>query len=113
MTEQPQPASPLPGAAPVLRVGVLGSGTVGTQVVRLLLEQADDFAARSGAHMEITGIAVRDLGAPRDPVVPRALLTDDATAVATGNDIVIELIGGIEPARTLILAALKSDASIT
>ena len=112
MTEQPQPASPLPGAAPVLRVGVLGSGTVGTQVVRLLLEQADDFAARSGARMEITGIAVRDLGAPRDPVVPRALLTDDATAVATGNDIVIELIGGIEPARTLILAALKSGASV-
>ena len=112
LTEQPQPASPLPGAAPVLRVGVLGSGTVGTQVVRLLLEQADDFAARSGARMEITGIAVRDLGAPRDPAVPRALLTDDATAVATGNDIVIELIGGIEPARTLILAALKSGASV-
>ena len=112
MTEQPQPASPLPGAAPVLRVGVLGSGTVGTQVVRLLLEQADDFAARSGARMEITGIAVRDLSAPRDPAVPRALLTDDATAVATGNDIVIELIGGIEPARTLILAALKSGASV-
>ena len=112
MTEQPQPASPLPGAAPALRVGVLGSGTVGTQVVRLLLEQADDFAARSGARMEITGIAVRDLDAPRDPAVPRALLTDDATAVATGNDIVIELIGGIEPARTLILAALKSGASV-
>ena len=112
MTEQPQPASPLPGAAPALRVGVLGSGTVGTQVVRLLLEQADDFAARSGARLEITGIAVRDLDAPRDPAVPRALLTDDATAVATGNDIVIELIGGIEPARTLILAALKSGASV-
>ena len=112
MTEQPQPASPSSDAAPALRVGVLGSGTVGTQVVRLLLEQADDFAARSGARMEITGIAVRDLDAPRDPAVPRALLTDDATAVATGNDIVIELIGGIEPARTLILAALKSGASV-
>ncbi|WP_314719374.1 homoserine dehydrogenase, partial [uncultured Actinomyces sp.] len=112
MTEQPQPTPPLPGGLPVLRVGVLGSGTVGTQVVRLLLEQADDFAARSGARMEITGIAVRDLGAPRDSAVPRALLTDDATAVATGNDIVIELIGGIEPARTLILAAFRSGASV-
>ena len=64
MTEQPQPTFPPPGAAPVLRVGVLGSGTVGTQVVRLLLEQADDFAARSGARMEITGIAVRNPDAP-------------------------------------------------
>ena len=112
MTEQPQPTFPPPGAAPVLRVGVLGSGTVGTQVVRLLLEQADDFAARSGARMEITGIAVRNLDAPRDPAVPRELLTDDATAVATGNDLVVELIGGIEPARTLILAAFKAGASV-
>ena len=112
MTEQPQPTFPPPGAAPVLRVGVLGSGTVGTQVVRLLLEQADDFAARSGARMEITGIAVRNLDAPRDLAVPRELLTDDATAVATGNDLVVELIGGIEPARTLILAAFKAGASV-
>ena len=112
MTEQPQPAPSRPDAAPALRVGVLGSGTVGTQVVRLLLEQADDFAARSGARLEVTGVAVRNLDAPRDPSVPRALLTDDVTAVATGNDIVIELIGGIEPARTLILAAFKSGASV-
>ena len=112
MTEQPQPAPSRPDAAPALRVGVLGSGTVGTQVVRLLLEQADDFAARSGARLEVTGVAVRILDAPRDPSVPRALLTDDVTAVATGNDIVIELIGGIEPARTLTLAAFKSGASV-
>ena len=112
MTEQPQPAPSRPDAAPALRVGVLGSGTVGTQVVRLLLEQADDFAARSGARLEVTGVAVRNLDAPRDPSVPRALLTDDVTAVATGNDIVIELIGGIEPARTLTLAAFKSGASV-
>ena len=112
MTEQPQSAPSRPDAAPALRVGVLGSGTVGTQVVRLLLEQADDFAARSGARLEVTGVAVRNLDAPRDPSVPRALLTDDVTAVATGNDIVIELIGGIEPARTLTLAAFKSGASV-
>ena len=112
MTEQPQPSPSRPDAAPALRVGVLGSGTVGTQVVRLLLEQADDFAARSGARLEVTGVAVRNLDAPRDPSVPRALLTDDVTAVATGNDIVIELIGGIEPARTLTLAAFKSGASV-
>ncbi|MDO4899426.1 homoserine dehydrogenase [Actinomyces sp.] len=95
-----------------LRVGVLGSGTVGTQVIRLLLEQADDFAARSGARLEITGVAVRNVDAPRDESVPRELLTDDAEAVATSNDVVIELIGGIEPARSLILAAFASGASV-
>ena len=95
-----------------LTVGVLGAGTVGSQVIRLLTEQADDFAARSGARLEITGVAVRDVNAPRGASVPRNLLTDDATAVATGNDLVIELIGGIEPARTLILAAFKAGASV-
>ena len=68
--------------------------------------------ARSGARLEITGIAVRDLDAPREPAVQRELLTTDAIAVATSNDLVIELIGGIEPARTLILAAFKAGASV-
>lgn len=111
MTEHALQAPPAP-TRPTLRVGVLGAGTVGTQVIRLLTEQADDFAARSGARLEITGVAVRDLSVQRDPAVPRELLTDDATAVATNNDLVIELIGGIEPARTLILAAFKSGASV-
>lgn len=97
---------------PVLKVGVLGAGTVGTQVIRLLLEQSEEFTARSGARLEITGVAVRNVAAPRDESVPRELLTDDATAVATSNDLVIELIGGIEPARTLILAAFKAGASV-
>lgn len=99
-------------AQPVLKVGVLGAGTVGTQVIRLLLEQSEEFTARSGARLEITGVAVRNVAAPRDEAVPRELLTDDATAVATGSDLVIELIGGIEPARTLILAAFKAGASV-
>ncbi|WP_323745086.1 homoserine dehydrogenase [Actinomyces haliotis] len=97
---------------PVLKVGVLGAGTVGTQVIRLLLEQSEEFTARSGARLEITGVAVRNVAAPRDESVPRELLTDDATAVATSNALVIELIGGIEPARTLILAAFKAGASV-
>ena len=105
-------AQELSPAQRTLTVGVLGAGTVGSQVIRLLTEQADDFAARSGARLEITGVAVRDVDAPRDAAVPRNLLTDDATAVATGNDLVIELIGGIEPARTLILAAFKAGASV-
>lgn len=117
-TTAPIPAAPVPAPAPllvdrpVLKVGVLGAGTVGSQVVRLLLERAEDFAARSGARLHVTGVAVRDLEAPRDPAVPRELLTTDSTAVATGNDLVIELIGGIEPARTLILAAFRAGASV-
>ena len=67
MTEQHPQAPAHPDAAPVLRVGVLGAGTVGTQVIRLLGEQGPEFAARSGARLEITGIAVRDLDAPREP----------------------------------------------
>ena len=105
-------AQDLSPAQRTLTVGVLGAGTVGSQVIRLLTEQADDFAARSGARLEITGVAVRDVNAPRDFAVLQDLLTDDATAVATGNDLVIELIGGIEPARTLILAAFKAGASV-
>ena len=105
-------AQELSPAQRTLTVGVLGAGTVGSQVIRLLTEQADDFAARSGARLEVTGVAVRDVSAPRDTAVRRDLLTDDVTAVATGNDLVIELIGGIEPARTLILAAFKSGASV-
>ena len=105
-------AQDLSPAQRTLTVGVLGAGTVGSQVIRLLTEQADDFAARSGARLEITGVAVRDVNAPRDFAVPQDLLTDDATAVATGNDLVIELIGGIEPARTLTLAAFKAGASV-
>ena len=105
-------AQDLSPAQRTLTVGVLGAGTVGSQVIRLLTEQADDFAARSGARLEITGVAVRDVNAPRDFAAPQNLLTDDATAVATGNDLVIELIGGIEPARTLILAAFKAGASV-
>ncbi|MDY3677606.1 MAG: homoserine dehydrogenase [Actinomyces urogenitalis] len=106
------PTSPSPAGTATLRVGVLGCGTVGTQVVRLLLEQSEEFAARAGARLEVTGVAVRDASAPRDQAVPRELLTDDATRVATSNDLVIELIGGIEPARTLILAAFRAGASV-
>jgi len=97
-----------------LRVAVLGCGSVGSQVVRLLGEQADDLAARVGARVELVGVAVRRLDAPRDVDVPAGLLTTDAMGLATRDDVdlVVEVIGGIEPARSLILAALDSGASV-
>jgi homoserine dehydrogenase len=97
----------------VLRVALLGCGVVGTQVARLLAEQADDLAVRSGARLELAGIAVRRMSHPR-PGVDSALLTTDAVGLATRPDvdIVIEVIGGIEPARSLILAAMESGKSV-
>lgn len=93
---------------------MLGCGSVGSQVVRLLGEQADDLAARVGAPVELAGVAVRRLDAPREVDVPADLLTTDAAALVARDDIdvVIEVIGGIEPARSLILSALENGASV-
>jgi homoserine dehydrogenase len=97
-----------------LGVAVLGCGSVGSQVVRLLLEQADDLAARVGARIELAGVAVRRLDAPREVEVPEGLLTTDAHGLVTRDDVdlVVEVIGGIEPARSLVLAALEHGASV-
>lgn len=95
-----------------LRIALLGAGTVGAQVARLLLEQADEFAARIGAPVELTGIAVRDVDAPRDVELPRELLTTEAEDLVLGADIVIELMGGIEPAKSLIEKALDGGADV-
>ncbi|GAA1306372.1 homoserine dehydrogenase [Planotetraspora silvatica] len=101
-------------AKPALRVALLGCGVVGSQVVRLLGEQADDLAARVGAPLELAGVAVRRLGRRRDTEIDPALLTTDAEALVTRDDvdIVVEVIGGIEPARSLILAAMSHGKSV-
>jgi homoserine dehydrogenase len=96
-----------------LKVALLGCGSVGSQVVRLLREQADDLAARVGAPVELVGVAVRRPDVRREVEVPESLVTTDAHALVTsGVDVVVEVIGGIEPARSLILAALESGASV-
>ncbi|MGH8965476.1 MAG: homoserine dehydrogenase, partial [Actinomycetes bacterium] len=97
-----------------LRVALLGCGSVGSQVVRLLHEQADDLTARVGARIELAGVAVRRPELQRDADVPAELLTTDAAGLVSSGDIdlVIEVIGGIEPARSLILSALENGASV-
>ncbi len=95
-----------------LKVAVLGAGTVGSQVIRLLTEQADDYAGRIGGPLEISAVVVRDVDAPRDTEIDRALLTTDAEAAIAEADVVVELIGGIEPARTFVLDALKQGKSV-
>nr|WP_232421875.1 homoserine dehydrogenase [Nocardioides sp. Iso805N] len=113
MSTQPVAPASAAGSRP-LGVALLGCGVVGSQVVRLLHEQADDLAARIGAPVVLKGVAVRRLDAPRDADVPAGLLTTDAATLVARDDvdIVVEVIGGIEPARALILSALESGASV-
>ncbi len=96
-----------------IRVALLGCGTVGTEIVRLLTEQAGDLAARVGAPVELVGIAVRRANKPR-PGVPAELLTTDAAALVTRDDVdvVVEVIGGIDPTRDWLLSALKAGKSV-
>jgi len=95
-----------------LRVALLGAGAVGSQVASLLLRHADELGDRAGATLELAGIAVRDVDAPRDADLPKELFTTDAESLIVGADIVIELMGGIEPARTYLLQAINSGADV-
>jgi homoserine dehydrogenase len=96
-----------------LRVVLLGCGSVGTEVVRLFGAQAADLAARVGAPLELAGIAVRRLDKPRPGVDPGLLTTDAAALVGRDDvDIVIEVIGGLEPARSLLLGAMKTGKAV-
>jgi homoserine dehydrogenase len=97
-----------------LKVALLGCGTVGSEVYRLLAQQSDDLTARIGARLEVAGVAVRRPGRARAVPVDPALLTGDAMELVTRPDvdIVIEVIGGIEPVRSLLLAAMKSGKSV-
>jgi homoserine dehydrogenase len=100
-------------AVTTLNVGMLGCGVVGSNVARLLQEDSGDFAARSGATLKLSKVAVKNLNAKRD-FVPNEILTADANSVVTDPNIhiVIEVMGGIEPARDLILTAIKNGKSI-
>ncbi|GAB7190424.1 homoserine dehydrogenase [Kineococcus sp. NUM-3379] len=96
-----------------VKVALLGCGVVGTEVARLLTSQADELTARVGAPLELTGIAVRRLGRDRgDLGVDPALLTTDAESLVERADVVVEVIGGLEPARSLILRAMEHGAAV-
>jgi homoserine dehydrogenase len=104
--------SPATSSAQPLRVALLGCGNVGSQVARILLEDAENLGRRAGAPLELIGIAVRTLDAPRDVDLPAGLLTTDAGPLVERADIVIELMGGIEPAKSLILRAIEHGATV-
>ncbi|MEU4619043.1 homoserine dehydrogenase [Actinoplanes sp. NPDC023801] len=102
-------------SAKSVRLAMLGCGTVGTEVVRLLHEQAEDLTARIGAPLELVGIAVRRMGRERGGVpIDPSLFTTDALGLVKRDDVdvVIEVVGGIEPARTWLTEALRAGKSV-
>jgi homoserine dehydrogenase len=97
-----------------LRVAVLGAGTVGREVVCALRDRAADLTAADGAPLALAGVAIRDIERARTRGLPADLLTDaPAHLVASPEtDVVVELMGGDEPARTLIAAALGAGKAV-
>ena len=95
-----------------IRIALLGAGSVGAQVASLLLEHGDELSERVGAPLELVGVAVRDLASPRTADIPVELLTTDARSLILGADIVVELMGGLEPAREYLELALNSGADV-
>jgi homoserine dehydrogenase len=97
-----------------IRVGLLGCGHVGSALVRLVDEHADVIESRAGVRIEIARVAVRNLARERDVPIPASGFTHDTEGVVTDPeiDVVVEVIGGIEPARTLITEALKGGKPV-
>jgi homoserine dehydrogenase len=103
-----EPGSPVAAATGPLRIGLLGLGTVGTGVARALIEKHDALARRIGRPLEIRSVLVRDVDKPRGIEAP-APFTTDASVVLEDPDveIVVEVLGGEEPARSYILQAIE------
>ena len=95
-----------------IRIALIGAGTVGSKVASLMLEQAEDLEARSGAPLALVGVGGKDASKAR-PGIPKELITSDVPSLlAKDIDIVVEVMGGIEPARTHILDAMSRGISV-
>ena len=99
-------------SAATIRIAMLGAGTVGTSVAQLLARHQHDLAHRVGAGLELVGVGVRDIGKPRVGIDESLITSDLESVVHSGADILIEVMGGIEPARSLILSAMQSGSSV-
>ena len=97
-----------------VRVGLIGFGTIGTGVIKLLQRQQAHIRARLGSRLVLARIADIDLRRDRGVRVDRKLLTNDATALLNDPtiDVVIELMGGYEPARRFVLQAIAQGKSV-
>ena len=96
-----------------LKVGMLGCGTVGSQVARLMVANKADLTSRAGAELELVKVAVRDTTVKREGISSN-LITEDAQSVVNDPsiDLIVEVMGGISPAKELILTALKNGKSV-
>jgi homoserine dehydrogenase len=103
MSDEPRDEAPV-------RVAVLGCGNVGGALVDMLITRGAEIAERTGVRFELAGVAVRDPSRPRPAGLDPGLVTGDAAELVgrAGVDVVVELIGGIEPARTLVESALRA-----
>jgi len=97
-----------------IKIGLLGCGVVGSGVVKQLLTHQDNIALKTGCRLEIKKILVRDLTKKRPEAIPAELLTTDVNDILMDPDIqiVVELMGGIEPAKSYIIAALQQGKNI-
>jgi homoserine dehydrogenase len=97
-----------------VRIGVLGCGNVGAALVGLVEAQGDTIESRTGLRLEVARVAVRNMSRERPVDLPEGVLTNDASAVVDDPevDLVVEVIGGIEPARELIVQAVKSGKPV-
>lgn len=107
-------SGPEDGAAGTVRVGFLGCGTVGAEAVRILADRREAIARYSGVDVEVRRIAVRDLGADRGLAVAAGVLTDDPYSVVTADDVdlVVEVMGGTDPAGALVAKALERSKPV-
>ncbi len=103
----------MPGTCP-LRVALIGMGTVGTGVAKILTEQADRIARRAGRPVEIRRVVVAHLEKPRGVNLPAGTITEDLEVVLADKeiDIALHLVGGLEPARTIMLRLLESSKDV-
>ncbi|HZT09778.1 MAG TPA: homoserine dehydrogenase [Actinomycetota bacterium] len=97
-----------------VRIGMLGCGTVGSAVLRMLAEHGEDIAMRADVRLAVTRVAVRDVGREREVPLPREVFTTDADSIVTDPDIdiVLELLGGMDPAKELVLASFASGKPV-
>jgi len=95
-----------------LNIALLGGGTVGSQVARILIEDGDSLSERIGAKLNLTGIFVRNPQATRDYQLPSEYYSDDAAEVMKDADIVIELLGGTDPALKLVRNAIEQGSNV-
>jgi homoserine dehydrogenase len=97
-----------------VRLGLLGCGTVGSALIRLVQEQREAIAARTGVDLEVTRVAVRNASKDRGVALPASAFTNEPEQVVLADDVdvVVEVMGGVEPARRLVLDAVKAGKPI-